>query len=341
MVHAEGSEATAGLNPLFERLFAWVETTAVMAAAEVGLPDVLAVGPQGAEAVASQLGAEPDAVARLLRILAGAGIVAGAGDGRFSLTDHGSSLRSDVPGSLRAGYRMMGGPMSRALLAGDVAVRSAGTTAFEGVLGVPIWDYMAAHPADAAVFNDAMVNFGATVGMPAIDAYDFSWVHRLVDVGGGLGQLALEVLRRTPSARAVVYDTPPVAADARAAIEAAGLADRCEAMGGDFLESVPDGDCHTLRFIVHFLPDDLAVRLLTNCRKALDPAGRLLLFELVVPADDEAHLARAVDWIMLTCPGGRERTATEYATLLAHAGFQLQREIPSAGPLSVLEAVPL
>src|SRR3712207_7927531 len=52
------------------------------------------------------------------------------------------------------------------------------------------------------------------------------------------------------------------------------------------------------------------------------------LFRSVVPEGNEPHYSKVLDLEMLTSPGGIERTAEEYAALLASAGLKLSRIIP-------------
>jgi hypothetical protein len=312
-----------------------------MAAAEIGRAAPLAEGARTAAEVAAGLGADERAVGRLLRDLTGTGVIESAGPGRFALGPQGQFLRSDVPHSARALYRMFSGPLGRGMLGGEAALVK-GATAFEEIFGAGIFDYMADHPRDASVFNTAMVDMGMTVGTPPIHAYDFSGVSRLVDVGGGHGQLAREVLRLYPEIEGVVYDRPGVIAETRAEIERDGLADRCDALAGDFFESVPRGrDCYALRYIIHDWDDEAAGTILRRCREAIIPDGRLLLFEIVMPEGDGLHPAKGMDWVMLACVSGQERTEAEHAALLDQAGFRLTRVVPSSSPMSVVEAVPV
>jgi O-methyltransferase domain/Dimerisation domain len=341
MSDAEATTPAAGPGPLIERMFAWVETTAVAAAAEIGLFDRLAAGPRTAAEVASELGASEARMARLLRDLTGTGVVVRAGPDRFALGPEGEFLRSDVPGSVRGLYRMFRGPIAQGLLKGEVALRND-STAFDEVMGAPFFDYLARHPEDGTVFNTSMVHFGVTLGTPPIHAYDFSGVRRLIDVGGGHGQLALEVLRAYPGIEAVVFDAPEVVAETVVEIERAGLSGRCEAIAGDFFKSVPaGGDCYVLRWIIHDWNDERSETILRCCREAIDPTGRLLLFEFVMPDVDGPHPAKTLDWVMLACVSGQERSEAEYAALLERAGFRLTRVVPSPTPMSVVEAVPV
>lgn len=331
----------AGPQPLIDRLFAWVDTTAIMAAAELGIFDRLAAGPRTPTEVAADVDADEWRIARLLRDLTGTGTVVSAGNGRFVLGPEGDFLRSDVPGSVREMYRMVKGPISRGLLAGEAAVRTE-TTAFDEVMGAPLFEYLGRHPEDGSIFNTSMVGFGLAIGTPPIHAYDFTGVRQLVDVGGGHGQLAMEVLRAYPDIEAVVFDAPAVIEETVVEMERNGLAGRCQAIAGDFFKSVPaGGDCYALRWIIHDWNDERAGTILRCCRDAIDPAGRLLLFEVVVPDVDGPHLSKTLDWTMMASVSGQERTEAEYGALLEQAGFRLTRVVPSASPMCVVEAVPV
>lgn len=322
------------------RLVGWIDLCAVMAAAELGVADHLtADAPRAAKDVAADLGLDERGTARLLRALTATGVTSVGADGRFTLGAAGPLLCTGAPGSLRSVLRMFGGKIGGSAHSGALAVRS-GQPAFGELYGAPAWEYLTAHPDEAAVFNEAMVDFGAAMGGPAISAYDFSGVSTLVDVGGGRGQLALQVLAAYPGISGIVFDQPHVIGETRAEIDAAGLGKRCRAVGGSFFESVPAGDCITMRWIIHDWNDEECLTILRCCREAITADGRLLLFEAILPEGDGPHFAKSLDWVMLSCISGNERTEAEYRDLLARAGFRLQRVVPSPSPMSVIEAVP-
>lgn len=330
----------AGFEALQQLITSFIDTSALMAAAEVGLADHLGAEARPAGDVAAEMGVDPDALRRLLRVLSATGAVAAAGGDSYRLAPMGEWLRSDTPGSQRSFFRMIGNWLSPALLGGKHTL-ATGEPAFEAIHGLPAWQYLEKNPEAGAVFNAAMVEFGGALGTPALHTYDWSGVQRLIDVGGGRGQLVREVLRHNPGITGTILDQPHVIAEAQAAIAADGLAERCRAVGGDFFTAVPAGDCYSLRWIIHDWNDVESVAILSACRAAIEPGGRLLLFEVVMPGGDGPHLAKTLDWIMLTCITGKERTEAEYGALLAQAGFRLERVIPSPTPMSVLEAFPV
>jgi len=111
---------------------------------------------------------------------------------------------------------------------------------------------------------------------------------------------------------------------------------------GNFFESVPGGaDCYVLSHIIHDWTDNQCVTILGHCRNAIQREGRLLLVEMVLPPGDTPHLGKIMDMVMLVFPGGQERTEAEYAALLERSGFRLDRVVPTASTVSVVEAVPI
>jgi hypothetical protein len=117
---------------------------------------------------------------------------------------------------------------------------------------------------------------------------------------------------------------------------------RCSVIAGNFFESVPSGaDTYLLRHIIHDWTDEQSVQILNNYRKVIPNNGRLLIIEAVVPSGNEPSLAKDFDMVMLTFPGGVERTEEEYRFLLERAGFQLSSITPTASVVSVVEGKPI
>jgi len=174
-----------------------------------------------------------------------------------------------------------------------------------------------------------------------VSAYSFDGMRTVVDVGGGNGGLLTAILEANPQVRGILFDLPHVAAGAKERVVARGLADRCQCVGGDFFESVPaGGDPYVLSNVIHDWEDAPAAVILGNCRRAMKPAARLLLIETIVPPGNDPSVAKLIDFQMLVLTGGRERTEAEYRALLASAGLELARIIPTLTPVTVMEAMP-
>jgi hypothetical protein len=217
-----------------------------------------------------------------------------------------------------------------------------GKTAAEKLRGAPFFDYLETDPELAKVFNDAMTGVSGLAIETLMPAYDFSDRRLIVDVGGGHGALLAAVLAQAQDASGVLFDLPSVVADAGPLLEAAGVSSRCTVTGGSFFDSVPEGgDAYLLKTIIHDWDEDSAIAILRSVRSAIVDGGKLLLIELVLPEGTPLHPGMLIDLEMLVTAGGRERTAAEYAELLARAGFRQTRVVPTAGPMSVVEAVPV
>ncbi len=316
-----------------------IAVQALWTAAELGIADHVSDQPASAAELAAKVHANPDALYRMMRFLTMLGIFREAGDQSFVQTPMSETLRSDHPGRMRAAVRLLSsGSFWRALGQFGEAVRT-GETAWTITHGKPIFDYFPDHPEEGALFNDAMIGIHGAEPPAVAEAYDFSGLETVVDVGGGSGNMMINILQRHPDPRGIVFDLPPAAEAARERIEAAGLSSRCSAVAGDFFESVPDGaDAYVLSHIIHDWDEARCVSILERCRRAMKPGGRVLIVEMVVPGPNEPHPAKLLDLVMLTVPGGRERTAEEYAALLARAGLRLERIVPTASPVSVVEA---
>ena len=327
---------------LMQMVFGKAVTQAVSVVARFNLADQMATGPKTAAELANTAGLNEKHLYRVLRALAGLGVLKGDDGGRFALTPVGELLRSDVPGSMRAIATYVCDPWSWKPW-GDLAgsVRS-GEPAFDRVFGEGVFDYFGKHPDEAATFNAGMTGFSQQAAAAMLKAYDFAPFNTIVDVGGGHGAILCAILGANAKARGIVFDAPQVVAGAHEPIKAAGLADRCRAEGGDFFKAVPaGGDLYVLKHIIHDWNDAKATQILTCVRAAIPATGKLLLMELVVPPGFPPHFAHVLDLEMMVVCDGKERTEPEYRELLAGAGFKLARVAPTEGPHSLIEAVPV
>lgn len=309
------------------------------AAAKLGLADHLAGEPMAAEDLAPAVGVQAEPLYRLLRALAGEGVFAEDEHRRFSLTPMAELLRSDVAGSKQAMAIMLGEEHHAAW--GQILYSlQTGKPAFDHVYGQPIFDYLAGHPEAARVFDAAMTAVHGSETAQMLAAYDFSGVKTLADIGGGNGSLITMVLQRYPQLKGILYDIDHVVARAKPRLEAAGVADRCQVIAGNFFESVPAGaDTYLMRHIIHDWDEARCIQILKHVRAVLPAGGKLLLIEVVVPTGNEPSFGKLMDINMMVLPGGKERTADEYRALYAAAGFKLSRIVPTSGVMSLIEGV--
>jgi SAM-dependent methyltransferase len=319
----------------------WI-SQAVGVVALLGVADELSQGPRSSDEVATSVGAQPQALYRVLRLLASIGVLVETAPRTFGLTALGETLRSDAPDSVR-NFAITETAPGHWLPWGRLidSVRT-GRPMTDETLGMDLFAWYAQNPEEAGWFNAAMGNLSALAAGELVRVYDFSSVRTVADVGGAHGVLLAAILKANPAARGILFDLPHVIATAGAAIEAQGLAERCALVSGDFFQSVPEGaDLHLLKQIIHDWDDERATLLLRNCHRALAPNGKVLLVEMVVPSDNHPSPAQSMDLNMLVVAGGRERTEEEYRQLFQAAGFRLDRVIPTHSPFSVIEATRL
>lgn len=309
--------------------------------AQLGVPDLLASEPQTAAALAQKVGAHEPSLYRVLRAVAGAGILSEREDHRFELTPISQLLRSDVPGSMRDLAVMFmeewqwrnWGELTHSVMTGEDTQRK--------IYGMDSFEYFAANKEVGAVFNRAMTGLSAAVAPAIAEAYDFSRVRTVVEIAGGHGLLIAAMLQRNPAMRGVLFDLPDVIAGASDLLEKEGIRDRVEPIAGDFFQSVtPGADLYTMKHVIHDWDDEKSLRILRNVRSAMDATGRVLIIEMVVPEGDQPSPAKILDLQMLLMEGGKERTAEEYKALYEAADFELVRIVPTKSPFSLIEGKP-
>ncbi|MEU3019266.1 methyltransferase [Nocardiopsis sp. NPDC007018] len=325
---------------LFELITSSWVAAAVSAAAELGVADAMSAAPTPVDQIAKLVGADPDALHRLLRACADLGLVEELPGRAYALTEVGRALRSDAPDSMRGYARWLGSPAERSTMAHLADAVRTGGPVFEAVHGAPVWDYMRDHPESASVFDQGMTDISSQITRSLVDEYDFGDSACLVDVGGGRGRLLSLLLTAHPHLTGVLYDRPEVVRDADPALSREGLAGRCRVVGGSFLDSVPEGgDTYLLASVVHNWNDADTVRVLTHCRNAVTDGGRVLLAEVLVP-DGPApeRTAKFMDLSMLVHCDGKQRTRAEFAEVAERAGLRLNRVVPGTG-VSVVELV--
>jgi O-methyltransferase domain/IclR helix-turn-helix domain len=311
-------------------------------AVELSLAERLGEGPRTATDLAADAGAHAPSLRRLLRALVAIGVVAQDGPDRYSLTPLGEEMRQDRLGPTARLFHS--DHYWQSWLHLDHSIRT-GERAFDHVYGMRNWDYYAIHPEEAAIFDAAMSSITGPVSKAVAASYDFSRFQLVADIGGGDGTLLTEILHRYSSVRGLLFDLPNVVERARKKLDASAVLERCELVGGSFLESVPPGaSIYMMKTIIHDWEEPVVGTILERCRTAIGDTGApLLLIERVLPEqigpEDMDDLLADLD--MMANPGGQERTESEYAALLDRAGFRLERITPTPTPFKIVESVPV
>ncbi len=322
---------------LFEIATGFMKAQAIYVAAKLGIADLLKNGPKKVDELSSTSGVHSNSLYRLLRALASIGIFAEKSDGSFELTPMASALQSDVPMSLRPYILLLGDKSWWNPWGNLLHSVKTGEAAFDHMFGMGYSEYLESHSDLAKIFNECMTSVSQAHNPAIVGSYDFSRFQTIVDVGGGHGSLLSEILKANLRASGILFDLPHVVDSIdKLDVELSG---RCEIMGGDFFEEIPaGGDAYILKQIIHDWNDDLSVKIIQNCHKAMTEKGRLLIIEAVIEPGNAPNISKFFDLHMLvTAPGGKERTESEFRSLFNAAGFELSKIIPTPSSFCIIE----
>jgi hypothetical protein len=335
---APGQDQPPPPAALMQMMYAFAISQALYVATELGIADLLKQGSRSAADLAGATGTHTQSLFRLLRSLTSLGVLAMDEEERFGLTPV-SELLVDQPGSMRSVVRHMIEPPTWKAWGALLHSVKTGETAFDHANGQPIFEFYAANPGSGAVFHDAMTGHSEMMQEAMVGACDFSSASTVVDVGGGNGGLLLAILKANEELRGIVFDQPDTVAATRRQIDEHGLAARCEALGGDFFQSVPTGDTYVLKYILHDWTDEQCLSILRNIAKAATDDARVVIFDGVIQSGSQPGPVSLGDVHMMVMTGGRERTETEFRALLGAAQWKLTRIQALDEELSILEAV--
>lgn len=305
------------------------------------VPDHLDAGPLPASELADRSGLHELTLTRSLRALAALGAFEEVSPGVFANTPVSDFFR-DQPGGLRDAALFWGGEhllKSAAELGHSV---KTGESSFEHVYGESFWDRMRRRPEEYEMFNRALASLRSDEHQRIAEAYDWSGVDTVVDVGGGAGSLLAAIIEANPDRHGVLVDLPEVLPDAERLLTERGVLDRCELVGGSFFDPIATtGEAWALCQILHDWPDAECRAILSRCREAMRADDRLLVIEmLTVPGEPNPGIA-VLDMMMLLYFGeARQRTEDEYSELFGAAGLEFTRVVPTNSAFSIVEARP-
>ncbi len=312
-------------------------------AARLNIADLLADGPHHVSELAGETGANEDALYRALRTLATTGIFAETAPRTFAMTPAAEGLRTGISGSMRDMVLWAGNRFHFHVWAELPYSLRTGKPAVDYLYGKPIFDCLMEMPEVAHDFNGAMTVLSARLAPAVMEAYDFSSIGVLMDVAGGHGRTLCDILDRYPGMRGIVFDLESVLEGARTFIRSRGLEGRCGTAAGNFFDGIPAGaDAYYLQHIIHDWDDEPALKILANCRRAMAgrPGARLVVVDCVMPENGTPHMSGLLDLEMMLMPGGRERTGSEWHSLMSRAGFRIEQIVAATEAESVIEARP-
>jgi hypothetical protein len=304
------------------------------AVADLGVADAIGDQPQSTEALAKATATQPQALYRVLRLLASVGIFEWK-NGTWNHTEASRFLRSNHPESLRDYVRMLGLPVFWGAFEDLEYSLRTGKCAFAKRHPEGVFEYLAKHPEESRIFDSAMTSKSHRDIAAIVPAYDFSQFATIADIGGGRGHLLRAILKNSPRTHGILFDQPHVVAEV-----APENGEKFTVVGGNFfIDSMPKADAYLLMNIIHDWPDAESLKIFWAIRSAMSARARVLIIETVVPDGPGPHLSKELDIAMMALPGGMERTQEEYASLAAKCALRLERMVETLSPYSVLEMV--
>ncbi len=323
-------------------LFAFRLSKTMFDAVSLGVFDALEERPQSAAALAERLGANADALERLLDACVGLKLLAKKGANYANTPEASAYLCRQSPDRL-TGYINYSNDVMWSMWAHLKEAVLEGTNRWKQTYGLDGPLFSAFYRTEEALreFLMGMHGFGRISSPHVVVAFDLSPFKHLVDLGGGTGHLAIAACERYPGLRATVYDLPEALPLAREIAGASSVADRIGFEGGDFFKDpLPEADLFSLGRIVHDWTEAKILQLLSRIYEQLTSGGGLLIAEKLLDDDKTGpSWAQMQSLNMLVCTEGKERTLTEYAELLLKVGFRNVRGVRNPSPLDTILAL--
>lgn len=329
---------------MYGMLLSQYATAIVYVAAKLRIPELLRERPMSAGEIAEQTGADEITLNRVLRALATLQVFRRSPAGQYTLTSLGETLLEDSEDSMRD-WTIVCGEVLLPTVAGFSEAVITGKKAFDATFGMPLWEFFSKNEDVGLAFDRAMSGYTDRQLPEIVEACDLSGTNTVLDIGGGRGALITALLDANPHVNGILYDRPEVTDESQRRIEAAGLAGRCRAMSGSFLESVPDeADTYVIKHVLHDWDDAGVQTIFRNIRAAMGDGDRLLILEMLTEHQEYGRdfACKWFDFVQMCGPGGRERTIEEFDHLLAEAGLQLCEVTPTKlWDVVILEARPV
>jgi precorrin-6B methylase 2/predicted transcriptional regulator len=333
-------EGESSSSVLLEMMYGYIIPQAVYVAAKLGIADILSNGAKTTDEIAKAAEVNSQIIYHLMRMLVSVGVFSGEDNGKFCLNSLGKHLLTGTSDSLRSTVMAMGGllyPVWSNLL----STTKTGEPGFESIFKMSFYDYLKENSESAANFNEWMKETTREWLFPVIEAYDFSEVKTLVDVGGGTGSLTSVILKANPKMQAILFDREDGVVGAEGVLEAAGVTNRCQIVVGNFFESVPpSGDLYLLSRILLNWDDTQAMKILKNCHQVMKPEDRLMLIEVILPEGKMSPFLGIANLNLFLLGINFIRTEEEFCNLLSSGGFKVTNTIKTTGIITVLEAKP-
>jgi hypothetical protein len=313
----------------------------IRVAAELDIAGILKEKPLTARDLALRTGADPENLNRIMRALSSHSIFKFRKDGTYTNSRLSDAL-AEGEGSLR--YMMMqhlGSFNWKAFSELGHAVRT-GENSVKKFYGIEIYDFLRDHPEEARLFEKSMTDLSMISVGPVLNVCDFSKFGTIADIGGGEGLMLSAILHEHPGIQGILFDLPEAMEWSDEIFGRYGVGERIRKQEGNFFRDAPRGaDLYFLKNVLHNWGDEECIMILGNIRKEIPAHGKVMIIEMIIGENNKPSFAKLIDiQMMVFMNQGKERTRSEYETLLSRSGFRVSRIVPTISPLSVIESVP-
>jgi hypothetical protein len=335
------SSTSNDYTKMFDMLYGFMISQMVHCATKFSFAEHLANGAATAEAIAQAEGLNADATNRLLRACTTFGLTTYDRSSGFSATPLLMTLHRDAPGSLRDLALILAGHGHWSPWGNLSEAMKTGASQAQATLGTNLWEYYRKPEGmeEGKSFTKAVAAVTSVVAPEAARTINTKGVNFVVDVGGASGTLIQALMQENPTLRGAVLDLPEVAERARERATALGLRDRLSGVAGDFLAEVPAADLYLVQRILCDWPDKECLTILENCRRALNPKGRLIVIEMILDDNEFTPFVAHTDLTMMVVLGAKERTLAEFDSLFERTGFRRTAVKKTTTPFSIIEAI--
>ncbi len=311
----------------------WVSKS-VHAAASLGIADLLLDGEKNIESLSEITGSDPDMLYRLLRALAGVGIFTEVKEKIFANTPMSETLTEN-----RLKYVSMMFESDCHCKTWDNLLFSVkkGRSSFEEVFGENAFLWLSKHPDQAEYFYRANGAKSFIVNGTIAKGFDFSRFRKIIDVGGGHGELMTAITEICPGISGVVADLPEVVKRGRERMKKSDNK-RIVFESCDFFKAIPEGcDLYIMSNILHDFDNKRAKVILDNLSCIMSNDNHLLVVEAIIPEGNGFSVAKFLDLEVFLMGEGRERTLVEFDQLFSASGFKIINITETESGVSLIE----
>lgn len=298
---------------------------------KIEVADCLQDGPLHIDEIAKKVSADPSKLSRILQLLSKNGIFFQVSEYIFANNLQSELLCKSHPNSLHSLICFYGEDIHKSF-DGLLPSLNSEKTAFEHVFEKKVFTHFKENPEKGSLFQMAMRDKSKAVIDSILENYSFEKARRVYDIGGGQGQFLKQIIQNYPLISGLNYELKEVIDSFKK------QQSQIKHIAGDFLQSIPKGaDIYLLKSVIHDFDDEKATQILQNCRLAMNKDAKLLIIEVVLDDSKQSKYANAMDVLMLTVTGGKERNKTSFENLLENAGFKIDRIISTDTEFSIIE----